>query len=232
MKNAICFAFDRVTMPAECENRIYASIQQSKQPTKHKPNYLRIAAVTACLIAVILLLPNSTVAEALEKIFSPGLQKEISQNNEETTVIYRSPDGKFTDTSIYHENGAVSGHGHNNLLVAPEWYLEQDDRVYFTANGEWIDVTDLIDLDTPFTYIYTDQSGIIHYICIGGAYDPDPEVSNVGYAEWYYDPDSVNAIGVKGDWIGGYADNHWNKETNNDWPWLQKAKEIMGIPWL
>lgn len=231
MKDTIRSAFAEVTMPQTCEEQVRNALRQNKKRVITRPNYVRIVAAAACLMAFVLLLGTPTVAEALEKVFHSGLQKYITGNDVEITVEYRSPDGKFTDKTTYRGSIEIAGQGGNNLSVIPEWYVEQDDRVYFAGNGEYIDVTDLISLDTPFTYTYTDQGGIIHYICIGGVYDPDPEIWNVGYAEWFYDPNYVHANGMQGNWIGGYCDNYWNKETDDDWPWLEKAKEEMGIPW-
>ena len=232
MKDTICSAFDQITMSAECENHIQSAMHQNKRRAGIRPNYLRISAAAACLMAFVLLLGSPTVVEALENAITAALGKTVEISEETTVISYESPDGKFQVEDVYDSAGnLIIGHGGNNLTVTPEWYTEQDDRVYFTGNGEFIDVTDLIDLDTPYTYTYTDQNGFIHYICIGGVYDPDPEVSNVGYAEWYYDPNYVYANGIEGRWVGGYCDNYWDKDTGTDWLWLQKAKQEMGIPW-
>lgn len=232
MKDTICSTFDQVTMSTECENQILGAMRHNKTRVTARPNYVRIAAAAVCLMAFILLLGNPTVVEALENTISSTLEKLLEVNEDTTIIHYNSPDGKFQTRDEYDENGnLISGWGRNDLTKTPDWYVEQGDRVYFAGNGEFIDVTDLIDLDTPFTYTYTDQGGIIHYICIGGVYDPDPEKWNVGYAEWYYDPDFVYANGIEGRWVGGYCDNYWDKDTGTDWLWLQKAKQEMGIPW-
>lgn len=232
MKDAIRSAFAEITMPQSCERQVLDTLRQNKNRTNARANYLRIAAAAACLMAFMLLLCNPTVVEALENAITGALKKTVETQEETTVITYESPDGKFFDEDTYDSAGNLNtGHGHNNLLVTPEWYVEQDDRVYFAGNGEFIDVTDLISLDTPFTYTYTDQGGIIHYICIGGVYDPDPEIRNVGYAEWFYDPNYVHANGIQGNWIGGYCDNYWDKDTGTDWLWLQKAKQEMSIPW-
>ena len=232
MKDRIHSAFDAVRMPRDCEENILAAMQEKKNRAKSRPNLVRIAAAAACLMAVILLLSNPTVVNALENVFSAALNKTVVKKEERITIQYNSPDGKFHSEDVYDQDGGlIISRGGNDLTVIPEWYVEQNNRVYFAGNGQWIDVTDLISLDTPFTYTYTDQGGIIHYICIGGVYDPDPEKWNVGYAEWYYDPDYVHANGIEGNWIGGYCDNYWDKDTDEDWPWLKKAKEEMGIPW-
>ena len=227
MTDPIRRAFDPVIMPAECENKILSAIHQKENRTPIRHNYLRIATAAACFVALILFFSSPTVVAALENILSDALQIERIKAPGQQEIRYRSPDGKFTDSTIIKHDGTVIGYGENNLNVQPSWYVEKDGGLYFSGNGETIDVTGLISMDTPFTYTYTDTNGIIHYICIGGVYDQDPEKCNVGYAEWYYDTAKESPYG----WIGGYADNYWNKETDEDWPWLKKAKEDMGIPW-
>lgn len=233
MKERIYSAFAEITMPPDCEKQILEAVNHKKMPESHRRNFQRIAAAAACLMAIILLLSSPTVVEALENAISFALERfTITAEDGTSTVRYESSDGKFHAWDEYDESGdQISSGGRNNLEITPEWYVEQGDRVYFAGNGEWIDVTDLISMDTPFTYVYTDRGGIIHYICIGGEYDPDPELWNVGYAEWYYDPNYVDVNGNVGNWIGGYADNYWDKETDDDWPWLKAAKQEMGIPW-
>lgn len=233
MKDTIRSEFDKISMPQDCGDRILTAMHENKKRANVQHCFVRVTAAAACLIAVTLLLSGPTVVEALEHAVTSVLEVFTEKTDDGTvTVRYNSSDGKFQAWDEYDESGdqIISG-GRNNLEITPEWYVEQGDRVYFAGNGEWIDVTDLISMDTPFTYVYTDQGGIIHYICIGGACGPNPELWNVGYAEWYYDPDHVDANGIVGHWIGGYADNYWDKETDDDWPWLQKAKADMGIPW-
>lgn len=233
MSNKIYSAFDEIHMSEACQEKILKAMHRKQNHCAENRHRIRVATAAACLMATLLILCNPTVVEALENSISSALEKFTRVKADGTTEIrYQSFDGKFQAGAVYDSTGnQILSQGRNNLLVTPEWYVEQDNRVYFAGNGEWIDVTDLIDLDTPFTYTYTDQNGIIHYICIGGVYDPDPEIWNVGYAEWYYDPNFVHTNGIKGNWIGGYCDNYWDKNTGTDWLWLQKAKQEMGIPW-
>ena len=230
MKDTIRSAFNEVTMPQACEDHILAAMAQRKS-AKARPHFARITAAAACLMAMVLLLTNPTVVSALENALSSALEKFVAVKEDKTIVEYQSADGVFSSGTTYNADGSWEGYGRFNCGLIPAWYKEQDDRVYFAGNGEWIDVTDLISMDTPFTYTYTDSNGIIHYICIGGIYDPDPEKSNVGYAEWYYDPNYTDPNGIQGHWAGGYCANYWDKDTDDDWPWLAKAKEEMGIPW-
>ena len=56
----------------------------------------------------------------------------------------------------------------------------KEGQLWFTANGENIDITEQVSEDRAFTYKYTDGQGITHYLIVGGA----PET--FGYAECPY----------------------------------------------
>ena len=233
MSNKIYSAFDEIRMSNTCQDTILKAMQRNS-PHSVRNHLIRVTTAAACLMATLLILCNPTAVAALENTITATLKKIIQIQEDDTTLIrYDSTDGKFYAENVYREDGSLLwGHGRNNLLVAPEWYVEQDNRVYFAGNGEWIDVTDQISLEIPFTYVYTDHGGIIHYIAIGGVYHPDPELNNVGYAEWYFDPDYTDPThGIQGHWVGGYCDNYWDKNTGTDWLWLQKAKQEMDFPW-
>lgn len=229
MEDKIREAFHTVQMDHHTGQRILNAIGE-KNRTQNRFS-LRRFAVAACLIAFVAVLCNPTVVEALENTVEKIIT--LHKNNQDIkTLEYKTSDGKFHDTYEFDEDGnMISSKGGNNLMVQPAWLVYQGDRVFFEANGERIDITDRFSMEEPFTYIYTDANKIIHYICIGGVFDPDPEKNNVGYAEWFYDPAKAGSKGTIMGWIGGYADNYWNKETDDDWPWLMKGKEALGIPW-
>ncbi|MDE6259325.1 MAG: hypothetical protein K2M42_00425 [Oscillospiraceae bacterium] len=76
-------------------------------------------------------------------------------------------------------NGRITAFVHNSELVKCE-----DDRLIFTANdGQRIDITDLIDQDTPYIYDGSDPgTGSTYYVVMGGT----PE--SYGWFEWIQTP--------------------------------------------
>lgn len=99
-----------------------------------------------------------------------------------------------------------------------------DGRVYFTANGENLDITDQFSEEEPFTYIFTDSHLLTHYIAIGGT----PE--NPGYLEMIQMNWSVG-FGAS---CGGMGVNTWNNEADARYGWETRAKEIFepyGVYW-
>lgn len=74
-----------------------------------------------------------------------------------------------------HEGGEIYSHSHTfsyettDLICPTE---ERDGRLYFTADEQNVDITDLIDRKTPYIYSYTiPQTGFPVHIIVGG--DPD-----------------------------------------------------------
>ncbi len=95
------------------------------------------------------------------------------------SVIYLT-DGEMierTDDSIKHLEGQKR-----------EWLLsEKDGRVYFWNGKEKKDVTELINIETPYVESYVNEySGLTHYIILGG----DVVAGKYGYAECFATYDS------------------------------------------
>ena len=68
----------------------------------------------------------------------------------------------------------------------------KDGHLWFTANGEHIDITSQVSDATAYIYDYKDGQGITHYLIVGGA----PET--FGYAEFLYDETKQPG------WVSGY----------------------------
>lgn len=106
------------------------------------------------------------------------------------------------------------------------WTTFANGRVVFSANGESFDITDRFSETEPFTYIYTDQYYITHYIAIGGTAE-NPGYLEMCKASWCTDP-------VEGN-LGGFGVNTWNNEADVRCEWEQKAKETFlpyGVYWV
>jgi len=106
----------------------------------------------------------------------------------------------------------------------PVWLHERQDRLYFVADGEKLDITDLISYDTPFTYIIggTETAGRKTYVAVGGDYP------NFGYL--YYYRDYEPGMGDMEGWDSGASFNHWDNEKDEEYPWHIKGKDILGTP--
>lgn len=91
----------------------------------------------------------------------------------------------------------------------------RDERLFFIANGENTDITDIVTNAEPYTYSYTDAEGYTYFFIVGLS---SSELESYGYAEFVKSPD--------GSWQGGHAHG-----TCNDAPWLEKGKEEFNLPW-
>lgn len=65
--------------------------------------------------------------------------------------------------------------------------VDKDGRVWFTADGQHLDITGQVDENTPYIYEHTDEaSGQKGYLVVGGNHD------NMGWMEWHE---------IDGDWF-------------------------------
>ena len=65
--------------------------------------------------------------------------------------------------------------------------VEEGNRLFFTADGEYTDITDLVDENTPYIYSYVNTEGYTCYVAVGGA------AGDYGYFNLY-------PIGDSGEW--------------------------------
>lgn len=76
-----------------------------------------------------------------------------------------------------------------------EW---KNDRLYFIANGEKIDITDNLSTDAPYFYEFTDKDGVFHVIGVGGT----AKAESYAWLEYLLDgdnPDDAVVLGVRGE---------------------------------
>lgn len=120
------------------------------------------------------------------------------------------------DTYFEDDDGTVGVEGTmdtDNLTAPAE--LRSDGRIYFTADGQNIDITDKISDTKAFIYHFSDKQGS-YYLIVGGT--PD----TLGWAEFDKDTD--------GEWIGGNYSGG-TSDAPDQIQWLQSAKEELGVPW-
>lgn len=83
------------------------------------------------------------------------------------------------NSSIFHQESP--GHDHITRLVPVSL---ENGRLWFIADGQHIDITDLIDEETPYIYDGSDpETGLVNYLIVGGT----PE--NYGWHEHLSSPD-------------------------------------------
>lgn len=209
MQNQFREIYDQVRMPEECSQRIEQAMQnKAKSGSRRKPGCwqmprLAAAQVFALTIAALFLLADGTVYACT----GVGI---ISR------AVSFAGNAVFTNGIDEDGNNVATGTFDTANALAPAEL--KDGRLWFTANGECIDITDQVSEDKAYTYEYRDDQGMIHYLIVGG----DPE--SFGYAEFMYDETQHPG------WVGGYFQGGKVGESVNP-GWLKNAKEKLGIPW-
>lgn len=202
MEKKLKEVFNQVKMPVECALNIEGIIKE-KQETK--PQRIKIckmprAVATAAAVIMALLLTDGVVYAYT----GSGIISRIIAFN--GTVFTKTVD----------EDGSIVSKGQLNLEEAAAPAKYEDGRLYFTANGENLDITEEISDMRAYTYIYQDAASVTHYMIVGG----NPE--SFGYAEFLQ--------GADGEWIGGsFVGGEVGGTINPDW--LQNAKQELNIPW-
>ena len=209
MENRVKEVYGQIRMPEQCSQRIEGAMrnkQRNKQAdtSKNPAGYRRLPGPAVALAAALLLvLVNGTAyAYTGEGIIS--------------RILSFANNAIFTE-SVDEEGNMVSSATLDTAnATAPAVY--KDGRLWFTANGENIDITEQISDSQAYIYDYRDSQGIKHYLILGG----DPETFS--YAEFLYDENKNPA------WVGGYFTSGKVGETINP-VWLENAKAKLGIPW-
>lgn len=210
MQKQLKEVYGQIKMPEECVRRIEQAMlekksEDSKKAVAESRKMFRSgkAAAVVFVMAVLLLLANGTVyAWTGEGIISriasfagnAIISEEVDEEGNSSSVV-------TLDTSH---------------MTAPAEFKEG--RLWFTANGESIDITEQVSGKSAYIYDYVDEQGVTHYLIVGG----EPE--SFGYAEFLYD-------GTKNPgWLGGYFQGGKVGETINP-DWLKNAKKKLSIPW-
>lgn len=228
MENTIKEAFVNVKMSDACE----AKILNSFQTRPGKPLWIRFAvAATVCLLTLTLLFTNPGIVQALGnalesvgKTISELFHHGVSPNKHYTVYVTEPAE---TETA---PSGESSPSGGNYFVTVPQWLEVRDDGLYFRANGEEIEIGNLITEEIPFTYVYTDN-GITYYIVVGGTYAADgTPFDGVGWALWRQDA-KVAETDPTAAWQGGFAAGVYDTETGEGCVWYQEGKRILGVPY-
>ena len=205
MHNRVKEVYEQVRMPKKCSRRIEQAMQSKREGTLNTlPGYRRISRPAVALAAVLLLLlADGTVYAATGEGI---IRRFASFANNAVFTQGKDEEGNNISTTSYNTSDAT----------APAEYKEG--QLWFTANGENIDITEQVSEDRAFTYKYTDGQGITHYLIVGGA----PET--FGYAEFMREETGTQ------EWISGYSSSGKVGESISP-DWLKNAKAELGIPW-
>ena len=144
MKKEVVEAFDSVTMPASCEEKI------RNGAAKNLPVGKLIHQITAAAAAL-----------AIMFFLSPTVRAAV----ENWRVKYFWPD---SDLTIYEvRDGEVEATVAVVDTDAPPFARLVNGRLYFLGNGEKIDITDQITEESPYIYTYVDEYGLTHDMAVG-----------------------------------------------------------------
>lgn len=205
MQDKIKEVYEQIGMPEECRQRIEQAMRSRREDRPgSRAGYRRISGPAAALAAAFLLMLTNTTVYAFT---GEGI---ISR------IVSFAGNAVFTEATDEEGNTVSSAAFDTENAEAPAEFKEG--RLWLTANGEHIDITDRVSDEQAYIYDYRDEEGITHYLILGG----EPET--FGYAEFMYDETKDPG------WIGGYFTAGKVGEPI-DPDWLQNAKKELGIPW-
>lgn len=192
--NEIRSLYDSIHMPSDLEERIRKSAPTPKR--RFRP----VIAVAAALIMVCLLGCSPTVREAVEEWMITSFSG--------------------LDLTIYEKE--MEGGGTGQIVVidteANTFAHVENGRLYFTGNGENLDITDQITPENPFYYTYEDQDYEITLIV---GFDGSQE--NFGVYEF---------IKENGAWVTGFGRNIFSQTEEGElYPWVGVIWDTLDIPW-
>lgn len=225
MNTKLVEAFRTIHMPQDCIQKIEEDlIRHNKSHSRCRRAY-RPVAVSLCLI-ILLLCFSPTAVRALEAMFcslSAGtayVDKSFYYYNDGKHIL----EGHHKWESVCEAAAASSS---ASILSASL----KEGKLYFTANEEKIDISQQISYEIPFTYIYTDQANITHYIAVGGDYSAETGLKYVGILEFlqYRPEEDTNSETTLSGWMGGYSENYCDSQ-GTAYPWVTEAFERLQIP--
>lgn len=199
MKQEIVNAFENVTMSAGCEQKIRLCLAE-KAPRRRALPLKRLGTLAAVVALILCLSPEvrAAVSTVVEKYIFPDSGITIHKHTDEDGSVYREI---WLDTES------------DNAIFAEI----RDGRLYFTGNGENIDITDQIASNEPYFYTYTDEYGMEHHMAVGYT----GSVENFGVYQFFRDENG---------WTNGYGINQLDAEGNR-YPWIDRVWEELDIPW-
>lgn len=197
--------YEQIHMPEETQQRIRTAMARRQKP-RQVTLWKRAAAMAAMVVLVLCLSP--TVRAAVEG----------------WVVKYVFPDSGMTFYEQKDENGEITGV--MGVDTESDGFAQyRDGRLYFTGNGEHLDITEEIREDAPFYYTYVDDYGLTHYMAVGYS----GSLENFGIYEFIREV-AEGQTSAEG-WVGGSGRNFLDPDTETRYPWVDLVWEHWNIPW-
>lgn len=211
MEKKVYEYFDGEAMPDDCARKIEAQMTHHPKPMIQWRRFTAAAAALVLMLAVFnvdsICAQADSILDEITHALNPDIPRKIGKVEE---CVYRGYSNLITE-----DNGSSSAWEGGSFVTV------QDGRLYFTGNGEFIDITDLCSNDKAYIYPLNSGNGTIHYLCVGGT--PD----NYGYCEFIFDLNTEEQP-----WKTGGGSNHLDR--NNNWEpygWFVNVKETLGHPY-
>lgn len=202
MKEQVKEMFAQVTMPEETERKVRQAMAETQKSKRKNPGNLRAVATLAAMMALVFVISPQARAAV------NGLVRYVVSD---ARFIRDSESGEVMEVVIDEES-------ESNMFIEVG-----DGKFYFSADGQYIDITDKTSMETPYIYTYVDDANIEHMLIIGGV--PD----NFGVSEFYREV--VEGQQSWQGWIGGYSSNYIDNQTGKAYPWVAAAWEELDLPW-
>lgn len=208
MKDKVKDMFAQVTMPEKTEQAVLHAMEEKCKPRRSAQLGLggRIAAIAAILALVLVISPEARAAV------------------EGWVLKYVWPESGL---SVYEQTDA-DGNVIGAMAVDTESqsFAEcRDGRLYYTHNGEEMDITDQITEEEPFYHSYVDEYGLTHYRAVGYS----GSIENFGIYEFIRKVEDGQQVWEG--WEGGSGRNFLNPETETRYPWVDIVWEELNVPW-
>ena len=239
MEQKLTEAFGAVHMDDACTRKIQDAMAR-KRPSASPARPMLRAAVAACLVLALLVITlNPTTARAVENLVEK-VQEYFSRTP--GTVVLEEDFVYYNDGHIELESKAGDiATGTVFTGSTPDWLFIMEDRVYYTgaenigieefiSNKEQYDITGQFSSEEPFLDTF-ESDGIIHYIAIGGDFDPEVGYDSIGFLERLRRTDKMED-GIYAGWIGGYGRMEYRDADAGLYPiWYAKAVVELNLPW-
>ncbi len=196
MKQKIVNAFEEITMPESCEQKIRRAMAD-RQQKRHVRRKLALMTATLILVVAVTACASPAVRSAAEEVLRKYVFREIG------ITVWEKENGRIVhfDTE------------------SPPFAQVREGRLYFTGNGENMDITDQIAEDKPFIYTYQDDAGMEIALVVGY----EGKLEEFGTYQFLRYPD--------GAWFTGVGRHDLNPETERRYPWVDIVWEQLDIPW-